>query len=42
MDWSKDQARSVLLGNQWFSGRTGVYNQNFNGQLNQSDIKNLN
>lgn len=24
MKWSKEQARSILLGEQWFQGRTGV------------------
>jgi len=24
MNWSKEKARSVLLGEQWFQGRTGV------------------
>lgn len=27
MKWSKEMARSILLGEQWFQGRTGVNQQ---------------
>ena len=27
MKWSKEEARSILLGEQWFQGRTGVNQQ---------------